>query len=316
LWGPDALAMLGSMRHLAWLALIVAAAVAGGTAYKSIGPDGTVIYTDRPTPNAEQVRLPEPSTYTPPPLPAGGPSPVSGGEPVSTGEYSSFTIVAPKNEETLHNRDRTVDVDLSLEPPLGENHTFGVTLDGAELAKGLRTPRMRLTDLQRGPHQLEASVYDADGKEIERTRAIRFYLLTETLIKEPLDAQQRELTKEMTKDEMTLERRVWDKWARDLERYQYKTGSDPLPETAPPPPPVGPPPDKGGENYKRALEAYQKASSLFKETHRAYQQPKVDPTAPYKPGYTAPPPSAGAAPGSTYKAVPPPPKMYGPAPRP
>jgi hypothetical protein len=177
---------------------------------------------------------------------------------------------------------------------------------------------MRLTDVERGPHQLEATIYDASGQEVLRSQPIPFYLVTETLIKEPLDAQKREQSEVMKKDEVTLERRVWDKWARDLERYQYKAGSDPLPEAAPPVPPIGPAPENGAEDYKKALEAYQKASELYKETHRAYQQPKVDPKAPYKPDYVTPPPSTdsykdGAVTSKTYKAVPPPPKMYGPA---
>ena len=309
------------MRHIAWLGLLVGATAVGGTAYKSVGPDGTVIFSDRQMPNAEEVRLPQPSTYAPPALPAGSSGTASAPAPVTGGEYSGFAITAPKNEETLHNRDRSVDVDLSLDPALLEGHSFTLLLDGAELAKGLRTNQMRLTDVERGPHQLEATIYDANGQEVLRSQPIRFYLVTETLIKEPLDAQKRELNKEMTKDEMTLERRVWDKWARDLERYQYKAGSDSLPEAAPPVPPIGPPPAKGAEDYKKAVEAYQKASQLYKDTHSDFQQPKVDPVAPYKPGYAAPPPITspyknGAATGNTYKAVPPPPKMYGPAPPP
>jgi hypothetical protein len=309
------------MRHVTWLGLLVGATAIGGTAYKSVGPDGTVIFSDRPMPNAEEVRLPQPSTYAPAALPAGSSVPASAPAPVSGGEYSGFAITVPKNEETLHNRDRSVDVDLSLDPGLLEGHSFTLLLDGAELAKGLRTNRMRLTDVERGPHQLEATIYDASGQEVLRSQPIRFYLVTETLIKEPLDAQKRELNKGMTKDEMTLERRVWDKWARDLERYQYRSDSDPLPEAAPPVPPIGPPPEKGAENYKEALKAYDKASATYKDTHRAYQQPKVDPKEPYKPDYKAPPVPTelyqdGAATSKTYKAVPPPPKMYGPAPAP
>jgi hypothetical protein len=309
------------MRHVAWLGLLVAATVLGGPAYKSIGPDGTVTYSDRPMPNAEEVRLPEPSSYAPPALPQSGGRAASPAAPVSGGEYSNFAVVTPKNEETLHNRDRWVDVDLSLDPGLLEGDSFTLILDGAQLAKGLRTKQIRLTDVQRGPHQLEASILDASGQEVLRTAPIRFYLITETVIKEPLDAQKREQSETMRKDEMTLEQRVWDKWARDLERYQYKTGSDPLPEAAPPAPPIGPPPARGAENYKEALKAYDKAAASYKDTHRAYQQPKTNPVAPYKPDYAAPLPSTNvyrdsAATSKTYKAVPPPPKMYGPAPPP
>jgi len=311
------------MRHITWLGLLVGATAVGGTAYKSVGPDGTVIFSDRRMPNAEEVRLPQPSTYAPPALPAlpaGSSAPASAPAPVSGGEYSGFAITVPKNEETLHNRDRSVDVDLSLDPALLEGHSFTLLLDGAELAKGLRTNRMRLTDVERGPHQLEATIYDASGQEVLRSQPIRFYLVTETLIKEPLDAQKRELNKGMTKDEMTLERRVWDKWARDLERYQYRSGSDPFRGC-----PAGASDwsatREGCRELQGGPEGVRQSVRHLQDTHRAYQQPKVDPKEPYKPDYKAPPAPTefdkdGAATSKTYKAVPPPPKMYGPAPAP
>ena len=276
------------MKQIVWVGLILSTAAAGGTAYKSIGPDGTVNFSDRPMPNAEEVRLPEPSTYAPPALPQGAGLPLSSAPPVSGGEYSGFAITAPKNEETLHNRDRWVDIDLSLDPGLLEGDTFTLILDGAELAKGLRTNQMRLTDVERGPHQLEATIYDAAGQEVLRSRPIRFYLVTETLIKEPLEAQ-----KEKLKDgELTLEQRVWDKWVQDLGQYGTKIGGDPLPKAAPPVPPVGSPPK--GSAYEDALKKYQKASDLFDETHRTFRQPTVDPAEPYKPGYS--PPGSGTNP--------------------
>jgi hypothetical protein len=274
--------MLLGMRHLAWLGLIACTVAAGATAYKSVGPDGKVTYTDRPTPNAKEVALPEPSTYAPPALPAGAGAPISGGGALSSGEYRGFAIAAPKNEETLHNRDRTVDVDLSLDPALQEGHTLSLVLDGAEIAKGLRKAQIRLTDVERGPHRLEAAIYAGDGREIERSPPIRFYVVTETLIKEPLEAQKDQLKK----GDLGLESRVWDKWVQDLGGYQTKLGGDPLPKTAPPVPPIGNPP--GGSAYKKALESYQRATDTFNSTHGTFQQPAVDPSAPYKPGFDAP----------------------------
>ena len=304
--------MLVRMRHVAWLGLLVAASAFGGAAYKSIGPDGAVIYSDRPTPNAEEVRLPEPSTYAPPPLRGTlGQTPTATAA-VSAGEYSGFAIVAPKNEETLHNRDRWVDVDLSLDPGLLEGDSFTLYLDGAELAKGLRTNQARLTEVQRGPHQLEATIYDASGQEILRSRPVRVYLVTETLIKEPLEAQKDELKK----GDLSLESRVWDKWVNDLATYKTKLGGDPLPKTAPPVPPIGNPPKENAAEYKKALETYQKASDQFNDTHRTFQQSTVDPAEPYKPGYS--PPASGTNPytpsATPPSYVPPPPgRPYAPS---
>jgi hypothetical protein len=280
------------MRHLAWLGLLVAATVCGGPAYKSIGPDGTVTYSDRPAPNAEEVRLPEPSTYSAPTLPQSGGRPAPPVAPVSGGEYSNFAIVAPKNEETLHNRDRWVDVDLSLDPGLLEGDSFTLILDGAQLAKGLRTKQIRLTDVERGTHQLEASILDASGQEILRSAPIRFYLVTETLIKEPQEAEKEKIKEGELERDLTLGERVWDKWVQDLERYKSKVSGDPAPKTAPPVPPIGgvPADSKYAADYKYALKDYKAASDRFNETHGTFKQPAVDAKAPYEPRYQPPPP--------------------------
>jgi hypothetical protein len=284
--------MLRRMKRAAMLVLLAAGSAAmAGTVYKSVGPDGVTIYSDRQVPGSVPVDLPESSTFSPRELPAVAEPPPLAAEPLSTGEYRSLAIVAPRDEETLYNRDRRVDVELSLDPALLEGHTLSLSLDGAEIAKGLRSTRMRLTDLERGAHQLEASVYDAEGKLIERSTRIRFYLVTETVIKDPQQSQKEEWKKD-TKDNpsASLEQRIWDKWVQDLQHYQTRIGGDPLPKTAPPVPPIGNPPESAA--YKAALDAYNRASQTFKETHRAFQQPAPNPARPFTPRYTPGTPAA------------------------
>lgn len=285
------------MKRTSMLVFLVAGSAAmAGTVYKSVGPDGVTIYSDREVPGAVPVDLPESSTYAPRALPSGTEPPPLATEPLSTGEYSSVTIVAPKDGETVYNRDLRVDVEVGIDPALQEGHTLSLVLDGNEIAKGLRNTRLRVTDLERGEHRLEASVYDADGRLIERSPSIRFYLVTETVIKEQQEAQ-KEQWKEATKDNpaASLEQRVWDKWVRDLSQYQTRLGGDPLPKAAPPVPPIGNPPDP--KAYRDALESYEKASELFKDTHRTFQQPTPNPVKPYAPGYVPGVPAAFPPPG-------------------
>lgn len=51
-------------------ALFLVVISASAQVYRSLGEDGTVVYSDRPTPGAESVDLPPPSSFTPPPMPA------------------------------------------------------------------------------------------------------------------------------------------------------------------------------------------------------------------------------------------------------
>lgn len=176
MWGPERLAMLGRMRHAAWLSLLVCAAAAAGTAYKSIGPDGSVVYTDRPAPNAQELRLPEPSTYAPPDLPASRSAPAFQPEPVAGSAYQSVRITAPPNEGTVFAAQGGVDVDVALEPALVDGHTLTYVVDGKEVAKGLRTERVRVTDLDRGTHHVEVAVRDEAGRLVSMSDRITFHL--------------------------------------------------------------------------------------------------------------------------------------------
>jgi hypothetical protein len=173
--------MLGGMRHVVWLGLLLSAAAAGGTAYKSIGPDGSVIYTDRPMPNAQEVRLPEPSVYTAPAMPAAGGAPAFGAEPVAAELYTAIRITAPPDDGTLFAAQGGVDVDVLLEPSLMEGHTLSYVVDGKEVAKGLRSERIRITDLDRGTHHLEVAVRDEGGSLVGRSARITFHLRQSSL---------------------------------------------------------------------------------------------------------------------------------------
>lgn len=169
------------MRHLAWSGLLIAAAATGGTAYRSVGPDGTVIFSDRPTPNAEAVRLPDPSSYPPPALPARGEAPAFADQPLAAALYASVRITAPADDATVFAAQGGVDVDVSLDPSLMQGHTLTYIVDGKEMAKGLRADRIRITDLDRGTHHLEVAVRDETGGIVGRSARITFHLRQSSL---------------------------------------------------------------------------------------------------------------------------------------
>jgi hypothetical protein len=169
------------MRHIAWSGLLLAAAAAGGTAYRSVGPDGTVIFSDRPSPNSEEVRLPAPSSYPPPALPARGEAPAFADQPLAAALYDTVRITAPPDGATVFAAQGGVDVDVSLDPSLMEGHTLTYVVDGKEMAKGLRTDRIRITDLDRGTHHLEVAVRDEAGGIVGRSQRVTFHLRQSSL---------------------------------------------------------------------------------------------------------------------------------------
>ena len=182
MWGPPRLAMLGRMNRLPWLALAFAVCVpaAADLAYKIVGPDGSVVYTDRPVPGARPVQIPKPSTYVPPDLPATtrlAPPP----EPVVTDVYTDIRIATPEPDGTVNVVEGGVDIDVLLKPELLEGHTLTYTIDGKEIAKGLRTNRVRVTDLDRGTHHLEVVVRDDGGAVVGRSPRVTFHVRRPTV---------------------------------------------------------------------------------------------------------------------------------------
>lgn len=168
--------MLGRMRSIACVAVLVAlpAAAVAELAYKIIGVDGAVIYTDRPVPGAVEIKIPKPSSYAPRELPVSLQPPEP--EPVVRDAYEDIRITKPEQDATVHLGEGGVDVDVLLEPPLQEGHTLTYAVDGKEAATGLRTTRVSITDLDRGTHHVDVSVRDEGGALVGRSPQVAFHV--------------------------------------------------------------------------------------------------------------------------------------------
>ena len=79
--------------------------------------------------------------------------------------------------DTVWNDARQLDLDLAIEPPLAVSlgHRIDVYVDGELRAPGIRSSRVRLTDIDRGEHTLQARVVDAEGRTIARTAQLTIY---------------------------------------------------------------------------------------------------------------------------------------------
>ncbi len=255
--------MLQRMKRAALLVLLFAGSAAAGTVYKYVGPDGVTIYSDRQVPGAIAVDLPESSTYAPREMPATSPASGEAVEEPLGGVYETLAIVEPANEGTVRSNEGRVDVSVTLQPAIQDGHTLSFLLDGNEIAKGLRSTRFRLTDVERGEHRLEASVYDAEGGLLARSRPIRFFL-QKASVAEKLRAAEEAAQEERRRDQ---EKQTRDQWA-DYEKKlkDFKAAQPPEgPNELPPTPPSGTPPlGYGGvfQDYKNQLTAYRKARGV------------------------------------------------------
>jgi hypothetical protein len=163
--------------------LVFAGSPVTAKVYKSVQPDGTVVYSDsRPDAAAEEVKLPEIQFYSAPPLPA----PAQEEPPAEAADegYSRFEIAAPADDATVRDNGGTVRISLAMEPPLQDGHEVEIFVNGASVGRG-RATSASLTNVDRGSHTVYAVVRDGSGQELARTGSSTFHLKRATRLLRP-----------------------------------------------------------------------------------------------------------------------------------
>ena len=97
---------------------------------------------------------------------------------LTVARYTALSIVAPANEETIHDNSGTVNVEVSIEPELQvrQGHQLRISLDGVPVATLPAVQRYALLDVERGTHVLSAAVIDRDGGELISSTSVTFYM--------------------------------------------------------------------------------------------------------------------------------------------
>jgi len=150
--------------------------------YKSVGPDGTVTYSDQAQKNEKPLTLSPISTiHTDKKNTAS--SSIAEKEPLKEKDqkpevrYSTFKITSPTNNSTIRENSGSVSVRLEITPKLSVNlgHTVSINLDGKLLIKG-QSIQTTLNNLDRGTHTVLAHIHNKQGKIIRSTSAVSFQL--------------------------------------------------------------------------------------------------------------------------------------------
>lgn len=160
-----------------WLVLLLAAPAlsAAATIYKRELPDGTVIYSDQPHPDAQEFRPAAPQLIDPYTAPTQTTRPSTApAQPVSA--YRRVAITSPADDESVWNDDRDLQVTVAVEPPLRRGHRIAVLLNGERVAQGDGTGPIALQEVFRGTHGLQAVVEDASGRVVASGRSITFHM--------------------------------------------------------------------------------------------------------------------------------------------
>ncbi len=161
-------------RLLILLVLITCAAQA--EIYKSKNDKGEWVYSDKPSPNAERMKLPPLSTYTAPPLPPPQSASAPGGGPAAV--YETMVFVEPADDATIRDNAGVLKVMVGLDPPLKtqQGHKIQYYLDGSPYGDAIASPQLTVKEVERGTHELGAQVLSAGGELLLRAEPVTFHL--------------------------------------------------------------------------------------------------------------------------------------------
>jgi len=167
-------------------AAMIYAAIADARFYKSVDEEGNIVYSDTPTPGAEQLTPPPISTVESKPVPKKSVTEAQKSGEAGTEEtvkkpptkYSKFSIVTPNNNDTIWDSNGAVPVSLLLEPPLDtENgHSVWVYVDGKAMVRKSQSMVQPLSGIDRGAHKIRAEIRDEKRKTVKRTQNITVHL--------------------------------------------------------------------------------------------------------------------------------------------
>ena len=162
------------LKSLLIPALLYSFTVSAGL-YKGLDEDGNVTYSDKPFENSQKFTPPAITVIDAPKIAPKKEAPVE--EESTETTYTKFSIVAPKNNQTIWNTP-DLSVALQLTPALdtAAGHTTWLLMDGKPLVKKSRSLLLQIGRADRGEHKLQAQVRNEKGKIIKRTKTITVHI--------------------------------------------------------------------------------------------------------------------------------------------
>ncbi len=177
------MARLNLALTLLVLVLVLGAMARAETLYRWTMPDGGVLFSDRPEEagavSGEEVVVTPTGGLAPPAASAENAREtrtVPGQSEADADEgYTSFAIVAPRDDDNIRQNTGSVVVRFALEPELRDGHVIEVFLNGRSIGSG-RQRSVTLSNLDRGVHEVEARVRGRGGEQLAATRSVTFNL--------------------------------------------------------------------------------------------------------------------------------------------
>lgn len=90
-------------------------------------------------------------------------------------QYADVAIVHPAHEQTVHDNEGNLVVQVAVEPGLAPGDQIVVLLDGEPIARAPST-MFAFAGVERGAHAVEVQVVDQSGNTLVASQPVTFYM--------------------------------------------------------------------------------------------------------------------------------------------
>lgn len=176
------------MQKCLFLTFLVIPIFVQAEVYKSVAPDGSAVFTDKPHTNGQAIEIPKTQTYSSP-KPSGGKQteglPATNSKPAPAtlaGEAQDsiphLTITTPKQDEVIWSAEGSITVIIQMTPELdaNEGHTATVLVDGKQATEASNAQQFILQEIDRGTHTLEAIIQDRNGAILSKSNPVTVHI--------------------------------------------------------------------------------------------------------------------------------------------
>jgi uncharacterized protein DUF4124 len=147
--------------------------------YRTLDEDGNVIFTDKPSPDAEKIKIDKIQTVSPPPVEDFEYTP-----PEKTTEfvYTTLEIVSPENDQVFTGNIGDVTVSIMVQPELNaaQGDRLLLSMDGNKQEDSSST--FKFTNLDRGVHTVKVDVVNKDGKSLKSSAPVSFTVIRTSVL--------------------------------------------------------------------------------------------------------------------------------------
>ena len=180
LWPYIKWTMLTIMRILLLIMYLFVIPAFAADVYRSVDENGNIIYTDKPTPDAEKIRIDEIQTIDSPDVKPFKYTPQKDDKKAFS---YSLSITSPADGDAIRSNNGDITISATVKPNLASGYKLALYMDGGVAATG--GPQFNLTNVDRGTHSAEVAIQDRNGKEVQRSSPVTFTVLRASVQNQP-----------------------------------------------------------------------------------------------------------------------------------